>query len=201
MGCFVREMPSERIQIGGMPHKGPAEILTEVGEWLEDRGNFAEAVVYYRAGLAVDETFSLAAFRLGKLAFKRGEYQEAIKYLRYAVRLTPDHAPTVYHLSLSYEKAGQPRRAVYWAWQALRYNPEHDGAYLVLLRSYAALQWWRAVLRLYRRLPARLHGSWEPKVWLTLAHGHLGQTRRASEMWRELPPRIRRRYEAMFRWE
>ncbi|MEJ5253438.1 MAG: tetratricopeptide repeat protein [Chthonomonadetes bacterium] len=194
-------MPTERIQTDEISHQEPAELLTKAGEWLEDRGHFAEAVAYYQAALTVDRTFSLAAFRLGKLAYGQGEYQEAIKYLRYAARLTPDHAPTLYHLSLSYEKAEQPRHAIYWAWQTLRYNPEHDGAYLVLLRSYAALQWWRAVLRLYRRLPARLHGSWEPGVWLALAYAHLGQTQRALEMWRDLPPRIRKRYEAMFRWE
>lgn len=62
----------------GIEHQPPGELLTRVGEWLEDTGQLRPAQMYYEAALKVDKTFSLALFRLGKLAYRIGRYTEAI---------------------------------------------------------------------------------------------------------------------------
>lgn len=182
------------LAIDEIQNQPPAELLTEVGEWLEDTGHLNQAQIYYGAALKVDKTFSLALFRLGKLAHKMGQYAEAARALRQAVRLTPDHAPTYYHLALACERAGKTRSAIHWAKQVLRYNLEHDGAFLVLLRCYAALRWWRSVLRVCAVLPQRMHHIGEVKLWQALSYVRLGQMGKAAEAWARVPHRVRKRY-------
>lgn len=183
------------LSINDIQNQNPAELLTGVGEWLEGTGHLSQARMYYEAAFKVDKTFSLALFRLGKLAYKMGQYAEAAKALRQAVRLTPDHAPTYYHLALACEKAGKTRSAIHWAKQVLRYNSEHDdGAFLVLLRCYAALRWWRSVLRVCTVLPQRMHDIGEVKLWQALSYVRLGQISKAAEVWMSVPGRIRKRY-------
>lgn len=177
-----------------MQYRAPAELLTQVGEWLEDFGHLSMAQMYYEAALKVDKTFALALFRLGKLAYRTGKYSEATRFLKQATVLTPDHAPTYYQLALSCEKSGNFRSAVYWARQTLRYNSEHDGALLVLLRCYAGLRWWRSVQRICRSLPKRMHQAGEVKLWQALAYVWLGQMSKAAEIWTQVPSRIRKRY-------
>jgi len=166
-----------------------------MGEWLEGAGHLEVARMYYESALKIDKTFALALFRLGKLAYRTGKYDEATRILKQATALTPDHAPTYYQLALSYEKSGRLRSAAHWARQTLRYNPEHDGAFLVLLRCYAGLRWWRSVLRICTTLPQRMHQAGEVKLWQALAYTGLGQLSKASEIWEQVPNRIRRRYE------
>ncbi len=178
-----------------MQYQAPAELLTKVGEWLEGAGHLEMARMYYESALKVDTTFALALFRLGKLAYRTGNYVEATKVLRRAIKFTPDHAPTYYQLALSYEKSGRLRSAVHWARRTLHYNPEHDGAFLVLLRCYAGLRWWRSVLRICIALPQRMHQAGEVKLWQALAYTGLGQFSRASEIFEQVPDRIRKRYE------
>lgn len=177
-----------------MRYQAPAELLTEVGEWLEYAGQLEMARMYYESALKVDKTFALALFRLGKLAYRTSKYVEAIRVLKRATKLTADHAPTYYQLALACEKSGKARSAAHWALQTLRYNPEHDGAFLVLLRCYAGLRWWRSVLRICTTLPQRMYQAGEVKLWQALAYTGLGQLSKASEIWQQVPQRIRRRY-------
>lgn len=174
--------------------QNPAELLTQVGEWLERWGQKAQAMTYYEAALLVDPTYSLAAFRGGDLALRQQQYAYAVEKLECALRLTPDHAPTHYLTSLAYAGLGQMERALALAERALQYNPHHSGAILQKLRSLAALGRWEEIHSLCQKLPSHLLEAREIYLWHALATTHLGNLETARVLYDKISPRVRKRY-------
>lgn len=174
--------------------QSPAELLTQAGEWLEEQGRGMEAMRYYEAALVVDPSYSLAAFRCGRLALRRQEHAYAVKMLKHALQLTPDHAPTHYLMSLAYAGLGQFERVLASANSALQYDPQHAGAVLQKLRSLAALGRWSEIDHLCRGLPSSILQGQEVCLWRALAATHLGQPEAARSLYKKVSRKVRRRY-------
>lgn len=175
-------------------NQSPAELLEQVGGWLEAQGEIEQALIYYEAALQVDPTFSLASYRAGRIALRRQDYIRAVKFLEHAVRLTPDHAPTYYLLSLAYYKVGEVQRAIESAEIALQNNPLHVGAFLQKLRCLALLKKWEEIEKICQDLPYQFSQITEIYLWQTLALIHLQKKEKAKNLYSKLSLKIRKRY-------
>jgi tetratricopeptide (TPR) repeat protein len=112
----------------------PAEVLVQIGEWLQEQGEFEAAARFYAAATVLEQDCALAYFRWGKLLLKQRNFSEAVKVLARAASITPDHAPTWYHLSQAYFDLGDYQQAAQAAENALKNDPNHAGAFLIRLR-------------------------------------------------------------------
>lgn len=171
----------------------PAELLTQVGEWLESQGDSAAALTYYASALAVDAEWSLAAYRAGHLLAGLKRPTEAAEYLERAAAAAPDHAPTWYLASKVSLACAQPVEALQKAQRAIGLDPNHTGAALVALRALVELQEWSRILECVTTRPA-LAASAEVRLTCALAHCRLGDPTAAESAWSRTTPRERRRF-------
>jgi tetratricopeptide (TPR) repeat protein len=174
-------------------HQAPAELLTQIGEWLEDRGNLEEAYTYFGAAVTVDPQYSLAAFRHGKLALKNHHYSIAVTKLELAARLTPDHAPTHYSASLAYAALDRSQEALSAAERALELDPHHAGARLQVARALAKLERWQDLRTLIEGSQST-HASHEANLLRALAAYHLNDPDGARTILSRVPQHARRHH-------
>ncbi|MBM3492969.1 MAG: hypothetical protein FJX72_01405 [Armatimonadetes bacterium] len=176
----------------------PGELLTQTGEWLEQRHLCESALAYYRAAPAADTASSLASYREGRLLAALGRQGEAVEAFRRAIDAAPDHAPT-YHLAAKACLAtGDLPGAISYATEALRLDPNNVGAILVSLRCLVASEQWDRIGSLLQHRPDALT-AWEVKLILALTHCRLGDRQAASEQWLAIPERARRRHPELAR--
>jgi tetratricopeptide (TPR) repeat protein len=172
----------------------PAELLTQVGEWLERQGYSEQAMSYYDAAIALEPTYSLAAFRGGQLALEMRQCEEALKRLMVALSLTPEHAPTHYLVSKAYLCLEKYNDALAQAEATLHDDPNHSGAFLVKLRCLKATQRWEEIERLYSTDAAQFSSSSEASLILILALCHRGDLSRAQALYATIPTKQRKRF-------
>ncbi len=171
----------------------PAELLTQLGEWLESKGDSAAALKYYASALAVDAEWSLGAYRAGHLLTKLNRPMEAAEYLERATAAAPDHAPTWYLAGKVSLSCGQPVEALRKAQRAIGLDPNHTGAALVALRALVELQEWSRILEFGTDRPG-LAASAEVRLIRALAHCRLGDPTAAKSVWSRTTLRERRRF-------
>lgn len=172
--------------------QSPAELLTTAGEWLERQNDGPDPSVYYRAALAVDPTFSLAAYRMGQWELQRQRAAEAVDALELAMRLTPEHAPTFHLASKAYAGLNDWTNALRCAEGALARNPLNAAAFLQRLRSLAALERWQEIEG--AAPPFDPMEAPEILLWRALAAVHLGNVEDARNAYDRLPAGARRRH-------
>lgn len=177
----------------------PAELLTQVGGWLERQGQREQALLYYDAAIALEPTYSLASFHGGQLALELQWCEEAVKRLTLALRLTPDHAPTHYLASKAYLCLEKYDDALAQAEATLHHDPNHSGAFLVKLRCLMAKQRWEEIERLNSVASAQFSGSSEANLILILALCHRGDLSKAQTLYAAISAKQRKRFHDLTR--
>lgn len=171
----------------------PAELLTQVGEWLERQGDIPGALAYYDAAISVDDDWSLAAYRAGSLLARLNRPQEAAPYARKAVAAASDHAPSWYLASKVSLSCGDAALAFEQAQRALELDENHVGAALVSLRALMLKADWHQVLD-FGTTWTTLACSTEARLIRALAFCRVGDYGQALMIWSETTPRERRRF-------
>ncbi|MGZ4811561.1 MAG: tetratricopeptide repeat protein [Terriglobales bacterium] len=109
-----------------------AAAYINLGTLYYNRQDYAKAESHYRKAVAADSRYALAYFDLGNVLDETGRVTEAIKAYKTALQLAPTYADAHYNLALAYEKTRQSR---------------------------AALQHWRAYVRLDSAGPWATHAK------------------------------------------
>lgn len=172
----------------------PAELLTQVGEWLETHKQYNFALAYYEAALSANPEYGLSAWRSGQLKLKQGNYADAAGNFEHMLKISPDHAPTHYLTSLAYSGMGQPERALAYAESALLYNPKHDGAHLQKLRCLGILENWSELNDACQSSPSSLNHAGEVHLWCALAALHVGDFQRGHFHYEQLSSKLKRQF-------
>ena len=111
---------------------GHAAAYINLGTLYYNRQDYAKAESHYRRAVEVDPRYALAYFDLGNVLDETGRVADAINAYKTALQLAPTYADAHYNLALAYEKARQSR---------------------------AALQHWRAYVRLDSSGPWATHAK------------------------------------------
>jgi tetratricopeptide (TPR) repeat protein len=175
----------------------PAELLTQTGEWLEDK-NPVLALAYFEAALDIDPTYSLAAWRFGSLALQQGHCATARDKLEESLDMTPDHAPTHFCLSAVYTKLDQLERALECVEQALQITPLHSGAFLQKVRLLARLQRWQELQQLLTNPIPNLESATELSLYRVLSLAKLGCKENARSEFHKLSSKKHQKFPDLF---
>jgi tetratricopeptide (TPR) repeat protein len=111
---------------------GHAAAYINLGTLYYNRQDYAKAESHYRKAVEVDPRYALAYFDLGNVLDETGRVADAINAYKTALQLAPTYADAHYNLALAYEKTRQSR---------------------------AALQHWRAYVRLDSSGPWATHAK------------------------------------------
>ena len=109
-----------------------AAAYINLGTLYYNRQDYVRAESHYRKAVEVDPRYALAYFDLGNVLDETGRVNDAIKAYKTALQLAPTYADAHYNLALAYEKTRQSR---------------------------AALQHWRAYIRLDSSGPWATHAK------------------------------------------
>jgi len=109
-----------------------AAAYINLGTLYYNRQDYVHAESHYRKAVEVDPRYALAYFDLGNVLDETGRVNDAIKAYKTALQLAPTYADAHYNLALAYEKTRQSR---------------------------AALQHWRAYIRLDSSGPWATHAK------------------------------------------
>ena len=148
-----------------------ANVLKRVGDLYAELGDAPEAVVAYRASLAIDERQTEARISLGRLLAKAGDDTAAIRELEAVLVMAPNHDLAVVELVGPYRRTGRSRSALPRIVSLIRRDVYHFAALICLgeilidlARESDALKAFERVLRFdpnhsealrYRRLLLR----------------------------------------------
>lgn len=111
---------------------GHAAAYINLGTLYYNRQDYPRAESHYRKAVEVDPRYALAYFDLGNVLDETGRVADAINAYKTALQLAPTYADAHYNLALAYEKTRQSR---------------------------AALQHWRAYVRLDSSGPWATHAK------------------------------------------
>lgn len=171
----------------------PAELLTQVGEWLENTAPH-EAYAYYEAALSIDSSYSLAAWRCGSLALKQQNYTYAVNKIEQSLRLLPDHAPSYYLLGKAYFGVKDYYQSLECSEKTLLLNPQHSGACSLKVSSLAALHKWKDLISYARSSFNHVEQPGETRMLLALALAHNNQIDEAIETYSFIPIKFKKRF-------
>jgi tetratricopeptide (TPR) repeat protein len=89
-----------------------AAAYINLGTLYYNRQDYAKAESHYRKAVEVDPRYALAYFDLGNVLDETGRVAEAITAYKTALQLAPTYADAHYNLALAYEKTRQSRAAL-----------------------------------------------------------------------------------------
>ncbi len=95
-----------------------------LGNFLADREQLAEAVAHYRQALETDPNYIDAYFNLGAALFSQGRYDEAIAQYRQALKVQPDFVLAHNNLGEVLARQGRLDEAVAQYRKALEIQPD-----------------------------------------------------------------------------
>ena len=100
-----------------------------LGNALFEKGNLDEAIVHYRAAIAIKPDFAQVYSNLGNALLRGGQPDEAIVQLRQALRFNPNYADAYNNLGGAFMKKDQPAEAVGYFKKAIEINPNYGESY------------------------------------------------------------------------
>jgi tetratricopeptide (TPR) repeat protein len=168
-GQFVMDFsPSERVVPANVKSMRTAQTASEHfarGVALEeDPRSQAEAIAAYRKVLDLDPGHAAAYINLGTLYYNRQDYPRAESHYRKAVEVDPRYALAYFDLGNVLDETGRVADAINAYKTALQLAPTYADAHYNLALAYektrqsrAALQHWRAYLRLDSSGPWATH--------------------------------------------
>jgi len=112
--------------------QGGADLKYARGRIAEARGEYAEAIEYYRAALDEDENHARSLFRLAFNCDLNGDDQDAIGLYERCVHLRPTFVGALINLGILYEDYGRYEDAIDCYKRVLAIDPHHERARLYL---------------------------------------------------------------------
>ncbi len=106
-----------------------AETLNNIGVTLGDLGRYAEAIEYFKKGLATFPGSAKLNSNLGTALYRTGDHAAAIVHLREAIRLRPDLVRPYSDLGLVLTELNRPNEAIKVLQNAVRLA-DHDAVVL-----------------------------------------------------------------------
>ena len=91
---------------------GHAAAYINLGTLYYNRQDYAKAESHYRKAVEVDPRYALPYFDLGNVLDETGRVADAINAYKTALQLAPTYADAHYNLALAYEKTRQSRAAL-----------------------------------------------------------------------------------------
>ena len=145
--------------------KKPAQALNDEGEKLlftrrssmsllnvvpverrQSESDLKKAAALFEKALAIDPSFSIAAYHLGQVNQLLLKHDEAVAYFRKAIEIDQTHIDARIECAAVLIEQGDPDEAIRELTEALRLEPDHDMAYSMLARAYwDKAAWGRAV--------------------------------------------------------
>ena len=113
-----------------------AEEQNDLGVYLEQTGQFADATEHYRAAVKLDTGNSYYEMNLGNALSKQHQFTAAAEAFERAVKLAPDNADALNNLAGIYCELGENLfRAGVLCHRAIELRPSHRAYYLDTLGS------------------------------------------------------------------
>ena len=109
----------------------------ELGNALEQQGNFEKALLHYFKALAINPNYAEAHNHLGHNLARQKKYKDAIYHYNEALRIKPTYTEAHNNLGTVLAYQGNFKEAVYHFNKALESNPKYAGAYYNLGKLYA----------------------------------------------------------------
>jgi tetratricopeptide (TPR) repeat protein len=145
--------------------KKPAQALNDEGEKLlftrrssmsllnvvpverrQSEADLKKAAALFEKALAVDPSFSIAAYHLGQVNQLLLKHEDAVTYFRRAIAIDPTHVDARIECAAVLIELGDPDEAIRELTEALRLDPGDDTAHSMLARAYwDKAAWARAV--------------------------------------------------------
>ena len=135
--------------------KKPAQALNDEGEKLlftrrssmsllnvvpverrQSESDLKKAAALFEKALAVDPSFSLAAYHLGQVNQLLLKHEDAVAYFRKAIEIDQTHVDARIECAAVLIEQGDPDEAIRELTEALRLEADHDMAYSMLARAY-----------------------------------------------------------------
>lgn len=110
--------------------KNRPEYLYQKARWLEDQGDYEDAMDAFRKVLSVDSAHRGALFRLALLEVRVGSEETALELYERLRALRPSNVNALINLSVLYEDRGRFEEAHRVLREVLREHPEHPRARL-----------------------------------------------------------------------
>jgi protein O-mannosyl-transferase len=126
-------------------------INKELGNALEDQGNFDKAMYYYAKAIQITPNFAEPHNNLGRIFALKKDYKDAIYHYNEALRIKPTFTEAHNNLATALLYQGNEKEAIYHYYEALRSNPNYAGAYYNLAKIYANQGKTEKTIILYRK--------------------------------------------------
>jgi len=123
----------------------------ELGNALEDQGNFDKAMYYYAKAIQITPNFAEPHNNLGRIFAIHKDYKDAIYHYNEALRIKPTFTEAHNNLATALLYQGNEKKAIYHYNEALRSNPNYAGAYYNLAKISANQGKTENTIILYRK--------------------------------------------------
>ena len=115
------------------------DARVRLGDIFYDTGNWADAIVQYRAAVRLDSSLANALVDLGVSYYNSGAAAEAERHFQLALKRDPHHPVALFNLGIVSEGRNQPKAALEYYHRALESNPP-DKMRDPLLQAMARVQ-------------------------------------------------------------
>ena len=112
-----------------MPRNAPAEVLTNTGAKLAEKGLCDIAMYYYRKALELKPDLKEAWNNIGNLFNKLGKFEEAARYLDKALKLDPSYVLAWINKGISLICLGRCKEALGCFDKAIQLDPNNEKAW------------------------------------------------------------------------
>ena len=123
----------------------------ELGNALEQQGNFYNAIFNYSKALKINPKYAEAHNNLGYILTRQKRYKEAIDHYKAAIRIKPSYTEAHNNLGTAFLFQGNEKEAIYHYYEALRSNPNYAGVYYNLGKIYLNQGKIKKAILLYRK--------------------------------------------------
>lgn len=100
-----------------------------LGVFLQDKGEFDDAIKFYQKAITVDPSLTEAYYNIAVAYQKKGQFDEAITYYQQAIELNPNHEKAYLNLGISLKEKGYYEEATNFFERALQIKPDYAMAY------------------------------------------------------------------------
>ena len=103
---------------------------TELGIIAAEKGNFTEAMAYFKDALHIDPGYAPAYYNMGNILAKQGAFEKAAKAFEEALKNDPEFLAALENLVKSYFRLGKMNEALSAFDRALRLRPDLAEAFV-----------------------------------------------------------------------
>jgi len=100
-----------------------------LGEALDERGQFGEAIAHYQKALEINPHYADAHINFGNTLFQKEQWDAAMAQYQKALEMNPNNAEAHFNLGLALSQKGQVDEAMTQYQRALEINPNYADAH------------------------------------------------------------------------